>query len=77
MIYTGEAQSLVSVEDAWHYSLDGEQYASEIPAAIDAGEYTVYCRAADDPDAEVFSLTVTIAKADVSFVPPVAATGQE
>ena len=29
------------------------------------------------PDAEVFSLTVTIAKADVSFVPPVAATGQE
>ena len=77
MIYTGEAQSLVSVEDAWHYSPDGEHYTADIPAAIDAGKYTVYYRAADDPDVGVFRLTVTVAKADVAFEPPVAATGQE
>ena len=77
LVYTGEPQPLVSAEDAWHYSLDGESYTGEIPAAVDAGEYTVYYRAVDDPNAEVFTLTVTVAKADVTFEPPVAATGEE
>ena len=74
LTYTGEAQALVSGE-GWLYSLDGESYAAEIPVAVDAGEYTVYFKTADD--AEPQTVTVTVAKAEVSFVPPVAATEAE
>ena len=72
--YTGEAQALVSATGDWLFSLDGEQYGNEIPTAVNAGEYTVYFVPADDSDAAPQTLTVTIAKADVSFTPPVAAT---
>ncbi len=70
LTYTGEAQALVSGE-GWLYSLDGESYGPEIPTAVDAGEYTVYFKAAGEAEAQ--ALTVVIAKADVVFIAPVAA----
>ena len=76
LTYTGEAQALVSAEGDWLYSLDGERYATEIPTGIDAGEYAVYFRPVGDDAAEAETLTVVIAKADVVFMPPVAATGE-
>ena len=75
LTYTGEAQTLVSAQGAWLYSLDGENYGEDIPAAVDAGEYTVYFKA--DMDAEPETLTVKVAKADVTFTPPVAAFIEE
>ena len=74
LTYTGEAQALVTGE-GWLYSLDGETYSAEAPTAVDAGEYAVYFKAAEEAEAEM--LTVTIAKADVVFTPPVAVTGEE
>ena len=73
LTYTGEAQALVSGE-GWLYALDGENYSAEPPTAINAGEYIVYYLPADAIDAEPQTLTVTIAKADVVFSAPVAAT---
>ncbi len=75
LAYTGEAQALVSAQGEWLFSLDGETYAAEIPAAVNAGEYTVYFKAAED--AEPQTLAVTIAKADVVFTPPEAAVGEQ
>ena len=74
LTYTGEAQALVTGE-GWLYSLDGEAYSAELPAAVNAGEYTVYFKAAWD--AQPQTLTVTVAKADVVFTPPVAAATGE
>ena len=74
LTYTGEAQALVSGE-GWLYSLDGENYSEEIPAAVNAGEYTVYFKAAEA--AEPQTLAVTVEKANVVFTAPVAATGEE
>ena len=74
LTYTGEAQALVSAEGEWLFSLDGETYAAEIPAAVNAGEYIVYFKAAED--AEPQTLAVAIAKADVVFTPPEAAVGE-
>ena len=74
LTYTGEVQMLFNGEATWLYSLDGVTYSEEIPTAINAGEYTVYYKAdeADEPQ----SITVTVAKADVEFTPPVAAIGE-
>ena len=71
LTYNGEAQALVEGESGWLYSLDGETYSAEIPTAVNAGEYTVYFKAAgaDEPQ----SITITVAKADAVFTPPVAA----
>ncbi len=74
LTYTGEAQALVIPAGDHLYSLDGETFAPEVPTAVDAGEYTVYFRPADDSDAEPQTLAVTVAKADVVFTPPVAAS---
>lgn len=71
LTYTGEAQPLVSVEGTWLYSLDGETYSAAVPTAVNAGEYTVYFKAAEADEPQV--LTVTVAKADAVFTPPVAA----
>lgn len=75
LTYTGEAQTLVTGE-GWLYSLDGENYDPDIPAAVNAGEYTVYFIPADATETEPQALTVTVAKADVVFTPPVAAVGE-
>ena len=70
LIYTGEPQELITAQDGdWTYSLDGETYTSELPTAINAGTYTVCLR---EGDKDPVSITVTIAKADVVFTPPVA-----
>ena len=71
LTYTGDAQPLVSVEGTWLYSLDGETYSAAVPTAVNAGEYTVYFKAAEADEPQV--LTVTVAKADAVFTPPVAA----
>ncbi len=71
LAYTGEAQTLIAAGVAnggeMLYSLDGENYAAELPQATNAGEYTVYYFVkgdADHSDTEVANVAVTIAKAD-------------
>ena len=69
LVYTGEPQELVVRQEGdWTYSLDGERFSAELPTAVNAGEYTVYMKAGD---AEATAIVVTIAKADVTFTPPV------
>ena len=68
LTYTGEPQALVEGE-GFQYSLDGETFTDEIPTAINAGGYTVFYRTADG---EPEQMTVTVAKADVVLVAPVA-----
>ena len=74
LTYTGEVQALVSGE-GFLFSLDGESFSAEAPTAVNAGEYTVYFKAAEDAEAQ--TLTVVVAKADVVFTPPEAATSEE
>jgi hypothetical protein len=74
LTYTGEAQALVSGEGEWLYSLDGEAFSAEIPTAVNAGEYTVYFKAAEGDTLQ--SVTVTVAKADARFTPPMAAVSE-
>ena len=72
LVYTGEPQELITLQPgAWLYSLDGETYEEKIPMAINAGTYTVYLK---EGDTDPVSITVTIAKADVIFTPPVASS---
>ena len=83
LTYTGEPQELLDAagaeEGAFLYSMDGETYDSRIPTGIDAGEYTVYVKAAAtfepenaaNPETEAAAVTVTIKKADVIFTAPV------
>lgn len=77
LTYNGQAQELIDVKDIPEgmlcYSLDGESFSPEIPAGTDAGDYIVYFSAAGEEAAQVFSLTVNIAKADVIFIAPSAA----
>ena len=74
-LYTGEAQPLVTAGEGWLFSMDGEAFTADIPTAVDAGDYTVYFKAAEDAEAQ--ALTVTVAKADVTLIPPEAMTGEE
>ena len=76
LVYTGEALALVSAGEGWLFSTDGETYSEDIPTAVDAGEYTVYFKPAEAPEAEPQSLTVTVAKADVVLIPPQVMTGE-
>ena len=70
LVYTGEPQVLILPQPgSWLYSLDGEQYKPDPPTAINAGTYTVYMK---EGNADPVAVTVTIAKADVIFTPPVA-----
>ena len=72
LVYTGEPQELITAQEgSWTYSLDGVTYTEEIPTGVNAGEYTVYIK---EGEAEAVVITVTIAKADVIFTPPVANT---
>lgn len=72
LTYNGEPQALLSAADGYLYSLDGETYGDQIPAATNAGEYTVFYKTAED--AEPTALTVVIAKADVILTAPTANT---
>ena len=70
LTYTGEAQALVTGQ-GWLYSLDGETYSTEIPTAVNAGEYTVYFKAGEEDEEQM--MTITVEKADVELIPPAVA----
>ena len=49
-VYNGKAQPLISLTNCdesidYEFSLNGEDYSSEVPKAINAGEYKIYCKA--------------------------------
>ena len=77
LVATGERQELITegVADRYSrmsYSLDGVTFSDEIPAATEAGEYTVYYKAASltsfDRDSEVKFLTVGIAEPQTDVI---------
>ncbi len=77
--YNEQPQALIAAgtteDGTMLYSMDGENWSTEIPTAIDAGEYTVYYKVQGDAnhnDSEPESVTVTIAKAAPEFTAPVA-----
>ncbi|MCC8079482.1 MAG: S-layer homology domain-containing protein [Oscillospiraceae bacterium] len=68
LTYTGEAQALISAGTAeggtMYYSLDGEEWTTDVPTGTDASTYTVYYKVLGDEgysDIDAASLTVTIA----------------
>ena len=77
LVATGESQELITegVADMYSrmsYSLDGVTFSDEIPSATEAGEYTVYYKAASlttfDRDSKVESLTVEIAEPQTEVI---------
>ena len=72
LVYNGEAQELVTAGKTNFgtllYSLDGENYGAEIPAATDAKTYTVYYKVAegDNWNALAKTIEVVIAKAPLT-----------
>jgi hypothetical protein len=51
-VYDGELHELVkagsSPDGEFNYSLDGDDYSTDIPCASEAGEYTIYCMLVGD-----------------------------
>ena len=83
LTYNGEAQTLVNAGSATgasiEYKLGDGEYSDTIPAATNAGEYTVYYKfvananyTADEAEVQ---LTITIAKAEAQVTAPTAKTG--
>ena len=77
--YNEQPQALIAAgtteDGTMLYSLDGENWSTEIPTATDAGEYTVYYKVQGDAnhnDSEPESVNVTIAKAAPEFTAPLA-----
>ncbi|MBR1415983.1 MAG: hypothetical protein IJ570_09010 [Prevotella sp.] len=75
LTYTGEPQALVSGGSATggelHYSLNGTDYAVDVPTGTDAQTYTVYYKVVGDSnhnDTDAASMEVTIDKADLTDV---------
>ena len=68
-----EDQKEAPAEGTLYYSLDGENYGTAVPTAVNAGEYTVsyQLRSSDGKVLKAGSMTVTIEKADVTFTAPV------
>ena len=83
LTYNGESQALIvagsAVGATIEYKLGDGEWTINIPAATDAGEYTVIYKAVADVNYNVVDteqrLTVTIAKADVQVTAPTAKTG--
>ena len=83
LTYNGESQALVVAGSALgatiEYKLGDGEWTTDIPAATDAGEYTVIYKAVADANYNVVDteqqLTVTIAKADAQVTAPTAKTG--
>ena len=83
LTYNGESQALIvagsAVGATIEYKLGDGEWAINIPAATDAGEYTVIYRAVSAANYNVVDteqqLTVTIAKADAQVTAPTAKTG--
>lgn len=73
LTYNAQPQTLINAgtaEDAeMLYSVDGENYSTELPAATDAKEYTVYFKVEGDKnhnDVNVQAIKVTIAQAELT-----------
>ena len=83
LTYNGESQALIvagsAVGATIEYKLGDGEWTINIPAATDAGEYTVIYKAVADVNYNVVDteqqLTVTIAKADAQVTAPTAKTG--
>ncbi|WP_458407645.1 S-layer homology domain-containing protein [Anaerotignum sp.] len=84
LVYDGSAQELVSAGSAengtMEYSLDGTNWSTTLPVAVDAGEYTVWYKVEGDLgyyDVEQQQILASIGKADpnVSIGGNVTATG--
>ena len=83
LTYNGESQTLIVADSAIgatiEYKLGDGEWTTDIPAATDAGEYTVIYKAVADANYNVVDteqqLIVTIAKADVQVTAPTAKTG--
>ena len=83
LTYNGESQALIvagsAVGATIEYKLGDSEWTINIPAATDAGEYTVIYKAVADVNYNVVDteqqLTVTIAKADAQVTAPTAKTG--
>ena len=83
LTYNGESQTLIvagsAVGATIEYKLGDGEWTINIPAATDAGEYTVIYRAVSAANYNVVDteqqLTVTIAKADAQVTAPTAKTG--
>ena len=73
LTYTGSEQALVTAGTAsggtMQYSLDGTNYSAKVPAATDAGDYTVYYKVVGDQNhnnVAAASIPVTIARKAVT-----------
>ena len=77
LIYNGEAQTLIGAGSTTEgttllYSLDGTDYSTDLPSAVNAGDYTVYYKVKGNStyaDVDAKSLTVTIGKKEVTAAP--------
>ena len=74
LVYTGEAQTLVTAGEAEGYTFQykvGEngEYSTDLPTATNAGSYTVYYKATNGNEEQDItgSLEVSIAKADINL----------
>ncbi len=72
LVENGNAQALISAGTITNgtlvYSLDGKNYSSKIPTAVNAGEYTVYYKAEESDNYEAIaaaSLKVTVAEKEI------------
>ena len=75
LVYNTKAQPLIEAGQAeggeMQYSLDGQSWSTNIPTAINAGDYTVNYRVVGDAnhnDVAAQTLTVTIAQAELTSV---------
>ncbi len=79
LTYTGKSQALVNAGSTtggkMYYSLDGTNYSTSVPTAIDAGTYTVYYNVrggTDYNDVAAKTVSVTINKATPAVTAPTA-----
>ena len=82
LVYNASAQELITAGTAtggeMQYSLDGENYSTEIPTATDIGKHTVYYKVVGDNlhiDIAASSIEVEIAKPSPTYTAPTAKTG--
>lgn len=79
LVYSREGQELINQGSTdWgtlQYSLDNENYSTDIPEGINAGDYTIWYKVQGDSninDVAAASILNSIAKADAAYVAPTA-----
>lgn len=80
LVYTGYALELIntgsSTEGTMYYKLEGQEWSTQIPTALNAGLYDVFYYVKGDENhynTQIYSLTVSVAKANPQYTVP---TGQ-